>query len=99
MDDGSCNQGTSVKASRDGVVTRARRYSAYGDCVDIQHEDGSMTRYGHNSKVTVTAGQQVKQGEEIALSGNTGDSTGPHVHFEIWIDGRRVNPLDYVNKN
>ena len=55
--------------------------------------------YGHNSKVTVTVGQQVKQGEEIALSGNTGDSTGPHVHFEIWIDGRRVNPLDYVNKN
>ena len=58
-----------------------------------------MTRYGHNSKVTVTVGQQVKQGEEIALSGNTGDSTGPHVHFEIWIDGRRVNPLDYLNKN
>ena len=51
------------------------------------------------SDVPATAGQQVKQGEEIALSGNTGDSTGPHVHFEIWIDGRRVNPLDYVNKN
>lgn len=97
--DWSCNQGTLVKASRDGVVTRAGWYSAYGYCVDIQHEDGSMTRYGHNSKVTVTVGQQVKQGEEIALSGNTGDSTGPHVHFEIWIDGRRVNPLDYVNKN
>ena len=68
-------------------------------CIRDRHEDGSMTRYGHNSKVTVTVGQQVKQGEEIALSGNTGDSTGPHVHFEIWIDGRRVNPLDYVNKN
>lgn len=97
--DWSCNVGTSVKASRDGVVTRAGWYAGYGYCVDIQHEDGSMTRYGHNSRVIVSTGQEVKQGEEIALSGNTGDSTGPHLHFEIWIGGRRVNPLDYVNKN
>ena len=89
----------SVKAARDGVVTRAGWYSGYGYCVDIQHEDGSITRYGHNSQITVNEGQQVKQGEQVALSGSTGDSTTPHVHFEIWIDGRRVNPLDYVNKN
>lgn len=97
--DWSCSVGTAVKASRDGVVTRAGWYSGYGYCVDIQHEDGSMTRYGHNSSILVNVGQEVKQGEQIALSGNTGDSTGPHVHFEIWINGRRVNPLDYVNKN
>ena len=97
--DWSCSIGTSVKAARDGVVTRAGWYSGYGYCVDIQHEDGSITRYGHNSQITVNEGQQVKQGEQVALSGSTGDSTTPHVHFEIWIDGRRVNPLDYVNKN
>ncbi len=97
--DWSCSTGMTVKASRDGVVTRAGWYSDYGYCVDIQHEDGSMTRYGHNSEVSVKVGQHVKQGEQIALSGNTGNSSGPHVHFEIWIDGRRVNPLDYVNKN
>lgn len=97
--DWSCSQGTSVKASRAGVVTRAGWYSDYGYCVDIQHEDGSLTRYAHNSSVKVSVGQEVKQGEEIALSGNTGESQSAHVHFEIWIDGRRVNPLDYVNKN
>lgn len=97
--DWSCNEGTSVVASKAGTVTRAGWYADYGYCVDIQHEDGTMTRYGHNSEVLVSVGQKVNQGEQIALSGNTGVSTGPHVHFEIWIDGRRVNPLDYVNKN
>jgi len=56
-----------------------------------------MTRYAHNSKLLVSVGQQVKQGEVIAKSGNTGRATGPHVHFEIIINGSAVNPLKYIN--
>ena len=65
--------------------------------VYIQHPDGKETRYGHLSKVLVSSGQKVSQGQKIALSGNTGVSTGPHVHFEIRIGGSAVNPLNYLN--
>ena len=74
-------------------------YGGYGYCVDIQHEDGSLTRYANNSRLTVSVGEQVSQGQQIALSGSTGDVTSPRLHFEIWIDGTRVNPINYVNKN
>lgn len=53
----------------------------------------------NNSRLTVSVGEQVSQGQQIALSGSTGDVTSPRLHFEIWIDGTRVNPLNYVNKN
>lgn len=92
-------QGTAVNAAAEGTVTRAGWYAAYGYCVDISHSDGSMTRYAHLSSVSVSAGQTVSQGQLIAYSGNTGDSTAPHLHFELWINGSTVNPLNYVNKN
>lgn len=88
--------GTAVFASCGGTVSKAGWVGTYGYAVYINHEDGSQTRYAHLSKILVKAGQKVKQGERIALSGNTGASTGPHVHFEIWINGARVNPLNHV---
>lgn len=91
--------GTPVKAAAAGTVIRAGWYSTYGYCVDIRHSDGSMTRYAHLNSITVSNGQYVGQGDLIAYSGNTGYSTGPHLHFEIWIGGTTVNPLYYVNKN
>ena len=81
--DWSVPTGTAVFASCGGTVAKAGWGSGYGYCVYINHEDGRQTRYGHLSKVLVKAGQTVKQGERIALSGNTGISTGPHLHFEI----------------
>ena len=88
--------GTAVRASCGGTVIKAGWGSGYGYCVYLQHPDGRCTRYGHLSKVLVKAGQTVKQGEKIALSGNTGVSTGPHLHFEILINGSQVNPLKYL---
>lgn len=95
--DWSVPTGTAVFASCGGTVARAGWGSGYGYCVYINHEDGRQTRYGHLSKVLVKVGQTVKQGERIALSGNTGVSTGPHLHFEILINGSQVNPLKYLN--
>lgn len=88
--------GTAVYASCGGTVAKAGWGSGYGYVVYINHEDGRQTRYGHLSKVLVQAGQTVKQGEKIALSGNTGISTGAHLHFEILINGSQVNPLNYL---
>lgn len=89
--------GTAIYASCGGTVTKAGWGSGYGYVVYIKHPDGKETRYGHCSKVLVSAGQTVKQGQKIALSGNTGRSTGPHLHFEIRIGGSAVNPLKYLN--
>lgn len=89
--------GTAVFASSGGTVSRAGWGSGYGYVVYIDHVDGRQTRYAHLSKVLVKKGETVKQGERIALSGNTGVSTGPHLHFEILINGSQVNPLKYLN--
>ena len=88
--------GTNVYASSGGTVSIAGAVRGYGYAVYINHPDGRQTRYGHLSKVLVSPGQHVEQGQSIALSGNTGRSTGPHVHFEILINGSQVNPLDYI---
>lgn len=90
--------GTSVYASSGGTVAKAGWGRGYGYVVYINHADGRQTRYAHLSKVLVKPGQAVKQGDVIARSGNTGVSSGPHLHFEILINGSQVNPLKYLNK-
>lgn len=94
--DWACPVGTTVYASCEGTVIQASYNGGYGNNVVISHPDGRMTRYAHNSRLLVTAGQTVEQGDPIAKSGNTGRSTGPHVHFELYINGTAVNPLQYI---
>ncbi len=89
--------GTPIYASCGGTVAKAGWGSGYGYVVYIDHPDGRQTRYAHLSKVLVKAGQSVKQGEKIALSGNTGITSGPHLHFEMLINGKQVNPLNYLD--
>ena len=89
--------GTPIVASCGGTVAKAGWGSGYGYVVYINHEDGRQTRYAHLSKVQVKVGQKVKQGQQIALSGNTGITSGPHLHFEILIGGKQVNPENYLN--
>lgn len=89
--------GTTVRASRGGRVVTAGWLGGYGNCVIIDHGDGVSTRYAHLNEVTVGVGQYVNQGQQVALSGNTGRSTGPHLHFEIRINGQPVDPLPYLN--
>lgn len=88
--------GSTVKASAGGTVTRAGSAGTYGILVEINHGNGWVTRYAHNSKVLVKVGDKVTKGQAIALSGNTGRSTGPHVHFEIRYNGSAKNPLSYL---
>lgn len=95
--DWACPIGTTVYASCAGTVIQASYNGGYGNNVVISHADGRLTRYAHNSKLLVKVGQKVEQGEPIALSGSTGRSTGPHVHFEIYIGGAAVNPLKYIS--
>ncbi|ARU94206.1 murein DD-endopeptidase MepM [Tatumella citrea] len=85
--------GTPVLAVGDGEVITAKNGGAAGNYVALRHGRQYMTRYMHLSRVLVKPGQKVKRGDRIALSGNTGRSTGPHLHFEIWINNQAVNPL------
>lgn len=87
--------GTPVYASSGGTVTRAGWIGSYGNAIYIKHPDGRETRYAHLSKILVKVGQKVKQGDKIALSGNTGRTTGPHLHFEMLINGVQVDPFKY----
>ncbi|MBS1792354.1 MAG: peptidoglycan DD-metalloendopeptidase family protein [Acidobacteria bacterium] len=89
--------GTKVGAAADGIVKFAGWKGGYGNVVIIEHPDGSETLYGHNSKLLVVEGQKVVAGEPISLSGSTGKSTGPHVHFEIRQNGQLVNPAKFLS--
>ena len=90
--DMGASTGTAVYASDGGTVVRAGVYGGYGNCIDIQHEDGWISRYGHLSAYGVKVGDKVYQGQYIGAVGNTGRSTGPHLHFEIRHDGVFVDP-------
>jgi len=92
----ACATGTPIHASDGGTIIRAGWYSGYGECVEISHGNGYVTRYGHCSKILVSTGDKVYQGQTIALVGNTGNSYGSHCHFEIRINGSARNPLKYV---
>lgn len=92
-------RGTPVHAVAEGMVTFAGVRRGYGNVVEIDHGNGYMTRYAHNSKLDVHPGQHVQVGSVIANAGSTGRSTGPHVHFEVWYHGRVINPLAFVRNH
>jgi murein DD-endopeptidase MepM/ murein hydrolase activator NlpD len=92
----SVGSGTAVAAVAGGTVILAGWNGGYGNLVVIDHGGGISTAYAHNSSVSVGVGQVVGQGQTIAASGNTGSSTGPHVHFEVRINGAAVDPLGYL---
>ncbi|MBN2426779.1 MAG: M23 family metallopeptidase [Deltaproteobacteria bacterium] len=92
----ACRTGTPIHASADGIVSRAGIRSGYGKLVVIDHGYGYQTYYGHNSKIFVKVGQRVKRGEKIAAVGNTGRSTGSHLHYEVRVNGAPVNPRKYL---
>jgi murein DD-endopeptidase MepM/ murein hydrolase activator NlpD len=91
--------GTAVHAVAEGMVTFAGVRSGYGNVIEIDHGNGYMTRYAHNSALDVHPGQHVQVGDVLAQAGSTGRSTGSHVHFEVWYDGRVVNPLAFVRNH
>ncbi len=95
--DWGIRSGSTVVASCGGTVTQAGWLGTYGYVIFINHPDGKQTRYAHLSKIYVNVGDYVYQGQKIALSGNTGVSTGPHLHFEMRINGTAVNPLKYLS--
>lgn len=89
--------GTMVTAVADGIVIWAAPSHAYGNLVEISHGNGYVTKYAHNKRNLVSVGQKVEKGEVIALMGNSGRSTGPHVHFEVVKNGKNVNPGRYLS--
>ena len=93
--------GTPINAAADGIVTVAGwKSGGYGNLVEIRHADGTTTRYGHNSQISVSIGQTVRQGEQVARMGSTGRSTGSHLHFEIRPSGgSAVNPIAHLPAN
>jgi murein DD-endopeptidase MepM/ murein hydrolase activator NlpD len=89
-------EGTPVAAAAAGTVIYAGWLGGYGNLVVVDHGGGLSTAYGHNSGFVASVGDQVAQGETISYSGNTGNSSGPHVHFEVRVDGAAVDPLGYL---
>ena len=94
----ACASGTNIKVVADGTVTFSQRNGSYGNLIKVDHGNGVETWYAHCSKLYATVGQQVKAGDVIAAVGSTGNSTGPHLHLEIRINGTAINPQKYLYK-
>jgi murein DD-endopeptidase MepM/ murein hydrolase activator NlpD len=92
----SVPRGTKVAAPADGVVVFAAARAGYGNAIVIDHGFGVVTRYGHLDGFNVRPGQRVKRGDVIAFSGNTGRSTAPHVHYEVWVNDQMRNPIEFI---
>ena len=92
----STNTGVPIVAPADGIVVKANWASGYGQVIYISHGYGYSSRYGHLSKIAVKAGQKIKRGDTIGYVGSTGRSTGPHLHYEVRVNGQPVNPLEYI---
>ncbi len=91
-------EGSDVIAVASGIVTRSEPYKGYGHLIEIDHGEGYVTRYGHNKTNLSEVGDLVKKGQVIAKMGSTGRSTGPHVHFEVYKNGRNVDPASYIRR-
>ena len=89
--------GSDVVSVAAGVVTYSGKRSGYGNLIEINHGNGYSTRYGHSSELLVKVGDTVKKGQKVAKMGTSGRSTGPHVHFEVLLNGRAVNPKKYIH--
>ena len=91
--------GAEIEAPAAGLVTKVEWVDGYGNMIAIDHGYGIVTRFAHCSKILVARGTRVKRGQTIAQVGNTGLATGPHLHYEVWVNGRPVNPMKYVLPN
>ena len=94
--DVSAPMGSPIVAPANGVIKRVARETGYGNVLEIDHGNGIVTKYAHTSRIFVRHGQRVSRGETVAAVGNSGLSTGPHLHYEIHVNGRVVDPLTYV---
>ena len=94
--DVSAPMGAEIEAPAAGIVTKVDWVEGYGNMLTVDHGYGLVTRYAHCSKILVVRGQRVKRGQVIARVGSTGLSTGPHLHYEVWVNGKPVNPAKYV---
>ena len=92
-------EGSDVVAVASGVVTWASDRYGYGNLVEVHHSDGTRTRYAHLKEINVKVGEVIKKGQALATMGSTGRSTGPHVHFEVFKNGRTVDPATYINQS
>jgi murein DD-endopeptidase MepM/ murein hydrolase activator NlpD len=91
--------GTKVSSVAAGLVTFAGERAGFGEMVEINHGNGLATRYCHNEKILVRQGDMVRKGQEVALMGSTGRSTGPHLHFEVLKNGTQVDPLRFIGED
>ena len=96
--DMACGTGCPIRAAAAGTVISAGWEGGYGKAVRIQHADGTVTLYAHNSSILVSKGQRVAAGQQISREGSTGNSTGPHLHFEVRVGGNPVNPLVWLRQ-